>query len=167
MSKFQTLYKKKLSELQPKTADSPRQDLLITVGKLFGGAILVFTFLSGVIFTVIPLARNISLHFQTHILEPIVRWMAAEPTTGNSLMFLIYATISAVILYILRDKIQILFLWILASGERSAADAAHKIEQRRMLKELEEPFGAFESKASLIPTRQMTLEPADDKHPLF
>ena len=167
MSKFQTLYKKKLSELQPKTAETPRQDLLITVGKMFGGALLVFTFLSGVIFTVIPLARNISLHFQTHILEPIVRWMAAEPTTGNSLMFLIYATISAVILYILRDKIQILFLWILASGERSAAEAAHKIEQRRVLKELDEPFGAFETTASLVPTRQVNLEPADDKQPLF
>lgn len=167
MSKFQSLYQKKLAELRPKSDESPRQDLLITVGKILGGAILVFTFLSGVIFTVIPLARNISVHFQTHIMEPIVRWMAAEPTTGNSLMFLIYATISAVIIYILREKIQILGLWILASGERSAADAAFKIEQRRLKKELEEPFGAFESTASLVPTRQVNLEPADDDRPQF
>lgn len=167
MSKFQELYRKKLEQTAPPT-EEPKQDLLLTFLKLLGGAILIFTFLSGVIFTLIPLLRNMALHMQTHIVEPIQRWMAAEPTTGHSLMFLLYATISVVIIYIMREKIQILFLWILSLFERAVEDTKHKVEVRKNQKLVEKPFGdttlSPSTRISLTPT---AIEPAKTDEPLF
>lgn len=167
MSKFQELYRKKLEQTAPAT-EEPKQDLLLTLLKLIGGAILIFTFLSGVIFTLIPLLRNIAVHMQTHIVEPIQRWMAAEPTTGHSLMFLLYATISVVILYIMREKIQILFLWLLSLLERAFQEAKHKAEVRKNQKLLQKPFGDVrlspKTKIGLTPT---AIEPAKTDEPLF
>lgn len=171
MSKFQNLYQQKVAELST-TAEPVKQDLLLTFGKLFGGAIIIFTFLSGVIFTVIPLLRNISVHFHTHIMEPIQRWMEAEPTTGNSLMFLLYATTSVVVLYLMRNKIQILFLFLLAQFEKSVLEAKHKTEVRKAAKELKKPFGSkdpqrFNTSLGIPLDKPLSIEPAQNDHPQF
>lgn len=110
-------YGQKLKELRSKV-DKNRPDMLLLLGKSLLAAFVIFTFLSGLVFTVIPLARNISEHVQTNIIQPINAWIAAEPVFGNHMMFVFQAAGTIMFLYFIRDYIALFFVWIMHLFEK-------------------------------------------------
>lgn len=159
MKKFNQLYVSKVAELEV-PVEKPREDLLIKTGKLILGALCVFTFLAGLIFTDIPLLRNIITHFNTHIIIPVEQWMAADPRTGRALEFLIYATIASIILYATRMRLYVLGLWCLANIEKWIDD----LRARAIVKN----FFSVPKKPTLTPeSKTATIEPAEDKFAQF
>lgn len=107
---FKELYDKTLINIHESRKSEKKQDTAVIVLKYLAGAAGVFTFLAGIVFTVIPLIKNISYHIELHVLEPLHEWMLAQPTTGSALVFLFYATVASIVLYILRDLLYLLFL---------------------------------------------------------
>lgn len=139
-------YKQRLHELAKNT--TPRkEDMLLMALKIVGAALLVFTFFSGLIFTVIPLMRNMWNHIELNIVQPINSWMLAEPTTGHSMVFLVNLTVFIIILFFARVKLFHLGFWLLTKLEQTWYFLKRKFEESN--------------------TSEVRIEPANDNEPLF
>ena len=109
-------YQEKLKKLKESLAKN-KPDMLITFGHGLFIAFLAFTFLSGLFFTVIPLLRNVYMHIIWHIIEPINRWVQAEPVTGNAIMFILKAAGVVFLIWLFRKWIMLIPLWIASQFE--------------------------------------------------
>lgn len=109
-------YKTQLTQLRQKL-DKSRPDMLISIGKSLFLAFLVFTTLSGFVFTVLPLVMNMWRHTQIHIIAPINQWIAEEPVFGNHMIFVIQLAATAMFLWLIRHWILFLWLWFLTLFE--------------------------------------------------
>ena len=89
-----------------------RSDMLISFARGLFFAFIVFTFLAGIIFTVIPLIRSVSDYLTLVIAIPIGEWVRQEPVTGPMTMFLFYASGAMLVFYILRNHFHLVWLWL-------------------------------------------------------
>lgn len=92
--------------------------MLLSIIKAIGAAIFVFTFLSGFVFTVIPLSRNMWHHFMLHIVAPINAWIAEEPVFGNHMIFVFQAAATIMFLWLIRHYIMLFFVYIMTLFEK-------------------------------------------------
>lgn len=110
-------YKDKLTKLKT-SLEKEKSDGLVTLAKAFAFAFVAFTFLAGLIFTVIPLARNIYMHFVWHVIEPINNWVATEPVTGTAILFLFKVAAVCLFLFTIRKHLMFIPLWIASQLEK-------------------------------------------------
>lgn len=110
-------YKEKLVEVQ-RTLEKNRPDMFISLLKAIFAALAVFTFLSGFVFTVIPLARNVYNHVMTHIVQPINLWIAEEPVFGMHMIFVFQAAATIMFLWSIRNYIKLFYFYVLSLFEK-------------------------------------------------
>lgn len=95
---------------------------LARAGLLF---VLAFTFLSGVVFTVVPLALMAADHLARHIAAPLARWLAAEPVMGFQLTVLFQVCLAIAAAWLVRH-----YLLLAATFAASRASALVKLAAR-------------------------------------
>lgn len=127
-------YQDKLNKLRAELASDKRPDMLIAFAKALGIAFFSFTFLAGLIFTVIPLMRNVYLHFIWHFVEPINRWVAAEPVTGSAIMFLFQVAGAVIVIWLLRSYLMFIPTYIMASVEKNNKNKPKKVVKKKPTK---------------------------------
>jgi hypothetical protein len=98
--------------------DKNRPDMLISLIRGIVFSFVVFTFLAGIIFTVIPLISSISSYLTLVIAIPVTEWVEKEPVTGPMTMFLFYASGAMLVFYIMRNHFHLLFLWFILKFEQ-------------------------------------------------
>lgn len=134
-----TSQKNKLTDFQVRLSQK-KSDSLVTVSKALLFAFVVFTFLSGLVFTVIPLANNVINHIQWHIIDPVNRWIAAEPATGGALLLLFQITGTMIVLYMVRDYVRLLWLIIstlVGKLKKKLNESINRMKERDKQKEKE------------------------------
>ena len=109
-------YSEKLKALKA-SLQKDKPDMLLSFGSAMLVAFFAFTFLAGLVFTVIPLLRNMWMHILWHFIEPINRWVAAEPVTGGAIMFLFKAAGVVLLLWLFRKWLMFIPYWIMAQFE--------------------------------------------------
>lgn len=110
-------YSQKYLAAQQMLSKTHRPGGLVTLGKALFFAFVVFTFLAGIIFTVIPLIRTCVEYLNMAVWIPLNNWIVQEPVTGPATMFLFYASGAMLVLYVLRDYFQIGYFWAMSQFE--------------------------------------------------
>lgn len=107
----------RLRELQVRlAADKPTP--LATLGRVLFIGFMVFTWMAGLVYVVWPLARQVAVHVQVHIIEAVQRWIWAEPVYGGMFAAVANLTLLVMLVYLLRHW---LLLAVLLVGDRIAA----------------------------------------------
>lgn len=100
-----------------------RPDLLAALGRALALGFVVFTFLAGLIFTVLPMAGMVWRHMLNHIVDPVARWIAAEPVFGQQFTLVVQISALAVLLYLLRNWLMLAFTFVAAEAVKRFAQA--------------------------------------------
>jgi hypothetical protein len=105
-----------------------RPDPLAALGRALVLGFVVFTFMAGLIFTVLPMAGMIWRHIVAHMIEPIARWIAAEPVFGQQFTMVAQISALAVLLYLLRNWLMLALTFVAAQAVKRFAQARAWIE---------------------------------------
>lgn len=118
-------YRQKLADIQV-SLERERPDMLVSLLKALFISLAIFTFLSGLIFTVIPLTINIWGHIMLHIVQPINAWIAEEPVFGRSMIFVLEFASTLMFLWFIRKYVILLWMMVLAFFEKKPPTPAPK-----------------------------------------
>lgn len=105
-------YKEKLDELHVNLQKN-RPDMLFALIKAAIAGMIIFTFLAGFIFTVIPLSINVYNHIELHLIAPMNEWFAEEPIFGHHMLLVIQVACVLVFLFFIKGYVQYLWVYVL------------------------------------------------------
>ncbi len=103
--RFQSLHTK-LSKERPQP--------LLALGKSLLVGFNFFAWLGGMVMVVWPLAKATWSGFMINVVDKINGWLWAEPQTGGMIVLLINATMLAVTIWLARNYIMLMALWVLS-----------------------------------------------------
>ena len=111
--------------------ENDKPNAALALGRALFLGFVVFTFCSGLVFTVIPAITLAIVNFHSHVIAPIEAWLDEEPRTGDALRSLTDLALLVMLVWLLRHRLIYLFTFCASAAVKAWTEAQRALNSKR------------------------------------